>query len=47
MTQKSTPFIKWMEIKQCSHQNDEVCEFCDYSDFDRYYADTYEDCPWR
>lgn len=44
MTRKSTPFIKWMDIKQCSHQNEEVCEFCD---FDRYYADTYEDCPWR
>lgn len=30
--------------RDCSHANDHVCPTCD---FDRYYANTYPDCPWR
>lgn len=37
--------MRWyMDGRQCSHSNDEVCRTCD---FDNYYASTYEDCPWK
>lgn len=35
---------RWMTTATCSHMNDQACPTCD---FDRYYAHTYPDCPWR
>lgn len=36
---------RWhVDPRTCSHINDDVCPCCD---FDRYYATTYADCPWR
>lgn len=36
---------RWhIDPRTCDHSNDNICPFCD---FDRHYANTYEDCPWR
>lgn len=37
--------IRWhTDPTKCPHYNDDVCPTCD---FDKYYAFSYEDCPWR
>lgn len=33
----------YTDPKKCPHQNESVCEFCD---FDGYYAKKYSTCPW-
>jgi hypothetical protein len=37
--------MRWYpDPRTCPHYNDNACPTCD---FDRYYATTYPDCPWR
>lgn len=37
--------IHWhVKADDCPHSNEHVCPTCD---FDRYYAKTYPECPWR